>query len=129
MKRFWKLMICFYYFWKKMYFVFGMAHGDPIFAQVGPKNGSEGLANFFRTSRFQWKFLTELIEFPNIFHWKPAKKSVGVILGQNLGQIRSNVVKKVKKQALSLGVFSYFTWRIIPFCWKSTWVEIYGNYS
>ena len=27
-----------------------------------------------------------LIEFPNIFHWKPAKKiKVGVALGENLG--------------------------------------------
>ena len=31
---------------------------------------------------------------------------MGVVLGQNLVQIRSNVVKKVKKQALSLA-FSY----------------------
>ena len=30
---------------------------------------------------------------------------VGVVLGQNLGQFRFNVVKKVKKQALSLGFF------------------------
>ena len=30
---------------------------------------------------------------------------VGVELGQNLGQIRFNVVKKVKKQALSLVFF------------------------
>ena len=37
-----------------------------------------------------------------------------MILGQNLGQIRSNVVKKVKKQALSLVFISYFTWEI-PF--------------
>ena len=28
-----------------------------------------------------------------------------MVLGQNLGQIRSNVVKKVKKQAISLGFF------------------------
>ena len=41
-----------------------------------------------------------------MFHWKPAKKiKVGVILGQNLGQIRSNVVQKVKEQALSIGFF------------------------
>ena len=52
-----------------------------------------------------------LIEFPNILHWKPAKKiKLGVVLGQNLGQIMSNVVKKVKKQVISLGFFSYFTW-------------------
>ena len=59
----------------------------------------------FRTTGFQLTFLI-LIEFPNIFHWKPAKKiRVVVVLGQNLGQIRSNVVKKVKKQAISLGFF------------------------
>ena len=77
-----------------------MAHRDPIFAQVGP----------------------------NIFHWKPGKKiKVGVVLVQNLGQIRSNVVKKVKKGALSIA-FLYFTWGI-RFKAKSSgctniWVEI-----
>ena len=30
---------------------------------------------------------------------------MGVVLGQNLGQIRFDVVKKVKKQAISLGFF------------------------
>ena len=30
---------------------------------------------------------------------------MGVVLGQNLGQIRPNVVKKVKKQALSKSFF------------------------
>ena len=30
---------------------------------------------------------------------------MGVVLGQNFGQIMSNVVKKVKKQAMSLGSF------------------------
>ena len=30
---------------------------------------------------------------------------MGVIMGQNLDQIISNVVKKVKKQALSIGSF------------------------
>ena len=30
---------------------------------------------------------------------------MGEVLGQNLDQIRSNVMKKVKKQALSLGFF------------------------
>ena len=33
-----------------------------------------------------------------------------MVLGQNLGQIMSNIVKKVKKQVISLGFFSYFTW-------------------
>ena len=30
---------------------------------------------------------------------------MGVVLGQKLGQIMSNTVKKVKKQAISLGFF------------------------
>ena len=72
-----------------------MVHGDPIFAQVWGKNGF----------KFQSKLLI-LIESPKIFHCKPAKKfKVGVVLGQNLGQIRYNVVKKIKKQALSIGLF------------------------
>ena len=33
-----------------------------------------------------------------------------MVLGQNLGQIRSSVMKKIKKQALSIVFFSYFTW-------------------
>ena len=46
------------------------------------------------------------MEFPNILHWKPAKKNkLGVVLGQNLGHIMSNVLKKVKKQAISLSFF------------------------
>ena len=37
---------------------------------------------------------------------KPAKEiKVDVILGQSLGQIRPNVVKKVRKQILSIGFF------------------------
>ena len=68
---------------------------------------------FFRTTGFQLKFLI-FIEFPNILHWKPAKKiKSGMVLGQNLGQIMSNIVKIVKKQAISL-FFSYFAWEM-PF--------------
>ena len=33
------------------------------------------------------------------------KNKLGVVLKQNLGQIMSNVVKKVKKKAISLGFF------------------------
>ena len=80
---------------KMIFFFMGMAHGDPIFAQVGPKIVIfRGFSNFFRSTGFQLKLLI-LIKSPIIFHWKPAKKiEVGVVLGQNLGQIRSNVVKK-----------------------------------
>ena len=56
------------------------------------------LAKIFRTTGFQLKLLRS-IESLNIFHWKPAEKiKVGVVLWQNLDQIRPNVVKKVKKQ-------------------------------
>ena len=76
-------------------FCFGHGPWGPIFAQVWAKNGF----------KFQSKLLI-LIESPKIFHCKPAKKfKVGVVLGQNLGQIRYNVVKKIKKQALSIGLF------------------------
>ena len=59
---------------------------------------------FFRTTELQLKILI-LSEFPNLFHWKPAKKS-GFGLGAKLWQIRSNVVKKVKKLALAIGFFN-----------------------
>ena len=36
------------------------------------------------------------------------KIKLGVVLGQNLGQIKSNVVKKIKKQALSMIFFFMF---------------------
>ena len=63
-------------------------------------------SNFFRTTGFQLKLLT-LIESPNIFHWKPTKRiKVGVLLGKNLSQIFwPNVVKKEKKQVLSIDFF------------------------
>ena len=50
-----------------------------------------------------------MIKSPNIFHWKPEEKiKVGVVLGQDLGQIRSNVVKKVKKLGLSVVTFIFY---------------------
>ena len=61
---------------------------------------------FFRTTGFQLKLLI-LIESPSIFHGNPAKKTkVGMVLGQNLDQFRSNIVKKVKKLALLISVFN-----------------------
>ena len=35
---------------------------------------------------------------------------LGVVLGQNLGQIMSNVVKKIKKTGNIIRFFSSFTW-------------------
>ena len=49
-----------------------------------------------------------LIKSPNILHWNQKRNKVVVFLGQNLGQIRSDVVKKVKKQALSKFFFSSY---------------------
>ena len=42
-----------------------------------------------------------------------------MVLEQNLGQIMSNVVKKVKKQAISLGFFHIF-WGGLPFKVRSS---------
>ena len=84
-----------------------MAHGEPSFPEAGPKNSNfwRFQQNFFRTTAFLLNVLI-LIEFPNIFHWKPAKKvKLGVLLGQKLDQIMPNVVKKIKKQVISLGFF------------------------
>ena len=78
--------------------------GTPVLHKLGQKivifRGFSKI--FFRTTGFQLKFLI-LIELANILHWKLAKKiKLGVVLGQNLGQIMSNVVEKVKKQAIPL---------------------------
>ena len=106
-------MIWFCYLCKKLCFpLLGVAHGDPILSQVGLKNGNfqDFQRFFFRTTAFQLKLL-KLIESPNIFDWKPAKKiKVGLVLEQNLFQICPNVVKKVKKQVLSI-VFFFFEWK------------------
>ena len=61
---------------KKLFFVLGVAHGEPIFAQIGPKNDNFQTfqQNLFRTTRFQLNFLI-LIEFHIIFHWKSVRKS------------------------------------------------------
>ena len=61
-----------------------------------------------------------ITESSNIFHWKPAENiKVGVVLAQNLGHIRSNVVKKSKETVIIDRCFSYFTWGI-PFKAKSS---------
>ena len=59
-----------------------MAHGDSIFAQVGPKIVifKRFQQNFFGTARFQLKFLM-LIESPNILHRKPAKQIKACVCG------------------------------------------------
>ena len=83
--------------------------GTPILHKLGQKLVIfRGFSKFFfRTTGFQLKLLM-LIESSNIFHWKTGKKNqIGCGLWGNLGQVRSNVVKKVKKRALSI-VFFFF---------------------
>ena len=72
----------------------GAAHTDPFLCKLAQKIAlAKVLSFFFKTTGFQLK-LSILIESPNIFHWKPAKNKVHLVLGQNLGQIRCNVVTK-----------------------------------
>ena len=88
----------------------GVDHTDPFFVQVGPKMIIfRGFSKKnFRITGLQLKLLI-LIESPNTFHWKPAKKiKMGVVLDKNLGQIRSNVVKKSKEIGIINRFFSYF---------------------
>ena len=104
-------MICFCHFCKKKNFVcVGCGPYQPLFSEFGHKNDNfyRFHQNILRTTGLQLKLLM-LIESPNIFHWKPEKK-MGVILVKNLGQISSNVVKKVKNLALSIS-FSHMLHR------------------
>ena len=81
-----------------------MAHNDPFYVQIGPKKQFlRGFTNY----GLQHKLLI-LIESLNIFHGKSTKKSkVGVVFGQDLGQIRPNVVKN-KETGIINGLFSNF---------------------
>ena len=56
-----------------------------------------------------------------------------MVLRQTLGQIRPNIVKKVKKQAISLGFFHVLLGDYLlkqeAVVAKPPLVEIYGNYG
>ena len=90
-------MICFCYFChSEIFSILGMVHNDPFSVQIGSKKTilNRFYQLFFRTAGLQHK-LFKLVVSPNILHWKSAKKVKWVwSLGQYLGQIRSNVVKK-----------------------------------
>ena len=65
---------------------------------------------FFRTTGFQLKFLI-LIEFPNILHWKPAKKNqIGSGLLAKSGPDHVQCCEKSKKTGNIIRIFSYFSW-------------------
>ena len=93
------ISICFCYFCKKnVFWLWVWPMGTPFLYNLGQKLETfRGFSNFFfRIAGFQLKLLI-LIESPNIFHWKPAKK---IKVGWSLDKIRPNVVKKVKEQVL-----------------------------
>ena len=101
-------MSWFYQIWKKkLFFVLGVVHGDPILAQVGLKN--DNFKRFQEIFQNQWipiKVFSIKIEFPNIFHWKPAKKSKWVWCRGKIWAKSGPILRnKIKKQALSLGFF------------------------
>ena len=57
----------------------------------------------------QHKLILILIDSPNIFHWKSAKKVKWVwSVGQNLGQIWYNVMKKQRKTGISMDFLKFF---------------------
>ena len=130
-KSFWELMICFCYFCLKKFFPVRtwpiMSH---FFANWTKKTIFKRFYQlFFRTAGLQYKLLI-LIESPNIFHWKSAKKVKWVwSFGQTLGQIKSNVMKKQRNWNIN-GDFSYFEWGIHLQArrsgYRNTWVEIEG---
>ena len=62
------------------------------------------MQNIFRATGFQLKFLI-LIEFPNILHWKPAKKSNQVGLGAKFGPNYVQCCEKSKETGKITSVF------------------------
>ena len=108
---------------KKLFFVLGVAHGDPIFAQVGQKNG-----NFQRflattgTTGFQLRLLM-LSESPNIFHQKPGRRNqIGCSLGAKFGPNQAQCCGKSKEMGIINSFFSYFTWGV-PFKAKNSGLQ------
>ena len=92
---------------KKAFSTLGVGHNDLFSVQIGFKKTifKRFYQLFFRTAGLQHKLLI-LIVSPNIFHGKSAKKGKWVwSLGQNLGQSKSNVVKKAKKLVFQWGFF------------------------
>ena len=92
-KVFSKLKMSFCYFCQKKSIV-GVVHNDLLFVQIGPQKTlfKRFYQLFSRTAGLQHKLLILISESPKIFHWKSVKKVKS--LGQNLDQIRSNVINK-----------------------------------
>ena len=112
-----------------MFFLLGVVN-NPFLVQIGHTKTifKKFYQPFLRTNGFQHKLLKS-IESPNIFQWKSAKKVYWVwSLRQNLGQIRSNVVKKYKETGHINELFSNFAWGIDlkeeSSGYRNIWVEI-----
>ena len=108
-------MICFFYFCQKNCFSFWVwPMLTPLQCKLGPKKQFLEVLPifFFTTTGLQQKSLI-LIESPNIFYWKSTKKKkLGVVFrAKNLGQIRSNVVKKRNW---------HYRWDLFIFCMRNT---------
>ena len=88
-------MIWFCYLCKKNFFSWAWPMGILFLHKLGQKMVLfGGFSDFSHNYWIPQLKLLILIESLNIFHWKPAKKNQsGCCLGQNLGQIKSNVKK------------------------------------
>ena len=121
-KSFWKLMICFCYFCQKKCFSFRVwpimtpfcanwSHKKTIFERF--------YQLFFRTNGCNtsyWYLLNPLTYFIGN---QPKKVKWVWTLGPNLGQIRSNVVKKKKKKKKKKRNWDY-QWAFFKFCMRNT---------
>ena len=103
--------------------VVGVVHNDLLFVQIGPQKTlfKRFYQLFSRTAGLQHKLLILISESPKIFHWKSVKKVKS--LGQNLDQIRSNVINKQRNWYFN-GVFFIFSIRY-TFTSKIQWLQKY----
>ena len=88
---------------------------------------------FFRTNGLQHKLL-KLIESPNIFNWKSAKKKQsGCGLWGKIWAKLGPMLWKNKETGIINGLFSNFAWGIHLKArssgYRNTWVEIEGQNS
>ena len=77
-----------------------------------------GFGKIFQNYWIPIKFLI-LIEFPNILHWKPAKKAIWVWPWDKIWAKLCSMLKKSEETGNIIRFFSYFTWEL-PFKAKSS---------
>ena len=111
-------MICFCYFCQKKFFsILGVAHNNPFSVQIGSKKTTfkRFYQLFFRTTGLQHKLLILLYPLTYFIGNQPKKVKWVWSLGHNLGQIRSNIVKKTKELL--------FQWVFFIFCLRYTFIS------